>query len=97
MTSLRSLTPGNWITIVLVVISIIANYAVSGYQVSENRTGVIENKKSIDINTNKIQELQINSSANGKIIIQMLQSQDQKIEELNKKLDKLEDRFYNKK
>lgn len=97
MTWIRRLTPSNWITIIVVIVGMISTYAVSGYQVSENRKGVVENKDAIYDNSIKIQELKSNQSADYRLIIQMLKSQNDKIEEVNKKLDKLEDRSYNSK
>lgn len=72
------LTPGNWVTIILVCVGFAGNYAVVGQKAEENRSGVRENQRNIQ----QIKE-------DYRAIMEKLDHAEKNDERIEKKLDRL--------
>lgn len=75
---IERLTPGNWITIVIVISGLIGNYAVSAYQTAE--ADMVGKRNAEDI-----QDLR----SDYKVIIERLNQQKETSQRIEKKLDQI--------
>lgn len=75
---LDNLTPGNWITIIIILAAWLGNYAVNAYQSAEAERGVKQNTKDI-------QDLK----GDYKVIIERLNQSKETDARMEKKLDEI--------